>query len=136
MIKKSIKTLARLIRKRLREDWDVVIAVTGQEGCGKSTLAIELGMAVDKNFDLEQNIIYIPDYKLIAKKITEELKKYSVLIIDEAIKTMYKRRWQARAQIFLNQLYSICRKQNIATILCMPSFSTVSYTHLTLPTKA
>jgi len=115
--------IANLTRERLRDDFDAVIAVTGIEGIGKTSLAIQLGRKIDDDFDLEKNVIYIPDVQQIVNKITKELEKYSVVIVDEAIKTMYKRKWFNKLQIFLNQIYSICRKENKCSILCMAQFS-------------
>lgn len=122
MTEQTLEDLCKLIVKRLKRDWDIVVAITGEEGIGKSSLAIRMGMMIDPEFDLERNIIYIPSYKQIVDKITHDLPRYSVVIVDEAIKTMYKRRFANRLQIFLNTIYSICRKENKASILCMPDF--------------
>jgi len=119
----ALEIFCKMAKRRLRQDYDLVAAITGGEGIGKSTLAIRLGMLIDPKFDLENNIIYIPNYEQIVKKVTVGLPRFSVVLVDEAVKVMYKRRWQFKPQIFLNQIYAICRKENKATLLCMPNFS-------------
>jgi hypothetical protein len=119
----TLEELGKIIKsERLEKNSDVVIAICGIEGSGKSTVAIILGKAIDDDFDIEKNVVYIPNHQEIIKKIYQ-LPKGSALVIDEAIMVSYKRRWYSAAQIKLNEIYTVCRKQNIATILCMPDFN-------------
>jgi adenylate kinase family enzyme len=117
----DIQMLAKRVKRRLHKDWDIVIAITGEEGSGKSSLAIQLGRLIDKDFDLEKNELFSPTTKELKKKMIG-LPKFAVIIVDEAIKTMYKLNWSSRLSIFMNQLYALARKENKATILCMPRF--------------
>lgn len=109
------------IKKRVRNDWDIVICITGEEGSGKSTLAQILGFKLDKNFDQTKNIVYIPTPDNI-KKIFNELKPYSVLLIDEASEVFYKMDFMKDFQKTLVKMYKRERKQNKITLLCLPSF--------------
>jgi len=119
---RDLDWLADGIRSRLRNDLDVVIAVTGDEGLGKSTLAYQLAKRIDGDFDVEKSTVYNPTYEEVKDKIVG-LPKYSAIVVDEAVKTFYKRNFAHKSQIFLNQVFAICRKANKAVILCMPAFS-------------
>lgn len=120
---KELVGLADAIRGRLRKNYDAVIAICGYEGDGKSTLAIKLAAAIDKDFSLEKNVIYNPRVETVVESVLHGLPKYSAVVVDEAIKVLYKRGWMNRLQIFLNQVFAICRSENKAVILCMPEFT-------------
>lgn len=116
----SLVYFTKELKKTLLDDWDMVIAITGiREGIGKSTLEILLGYLVDKDFDLEKNMSYLPTTKEIEEKFYA-LNQYQLLGIDEAIKILYKLKWMDRLQIAINEMYATERKQNKATALCIP----------------
>jgi len=88
---------------------------------GKTTAAIQVGKQIDKkHFNIAQSMIYTTDHKEIQAKIEDP--KISVLIIDEAIKNFYKLNFQDRKQKYLNQVWTLCRKENKITVLCIPRF--------------
>lgn len=116
----TMEKLAKLIRKRLRNDKDIVIAVTGDEGEGKSRFTIELAKMIDPRFDVKKNIAY-RGRKEIEEKFNS-LPKYSVLDIDEAIKDFFSRNAMTLDNKKLVQLFSIIREKNIVTFLLLPNF--------------
>lgn len=118
----SIKLLAKLVRTRVRKDYDVVIAVTGDEGSGKSTLGIKLAFAMDDDFKIEKNVLFSPVENEVKEAVTG-LPKYSAIVLDEAIKVMYKLNWNTKIQKLLNILYALARKENKITLLCIPRFT-------------
>ncbi len=118
----KLKTIVRRIDDRNRDDFDSVIAITGGEGMGKSTLAAIIGMLYDGRFGFDRNELFQPTHKEIKERLTK-LPKYSVIIADEAIRVLYKLKWQDKAQQYLNQVYALCRQENQVTILCMPRFT-------------
>lgn len=111
------------IHKRLHTDWDLVMGVCGEEGCGKSTLAVIMGWYLNPEFTVKRNVIASPEAQEVADSLLGKLPRYSTVILDEAIKVLYKLGWQNQAQILLNTVFSICRAQNKAVILCMPKFT-------------
>jgi predicted XRE-type DNA-binding protein len=116
----SLVYFTKELKKTLLDDWDMVLALTGvREGVGKSTLEILLGYLVDKDFDLEKNMSYLPTTKEIEEKFYA-LNQYQLLGIDEAIKILYKLKWMDRLQVAINEMYATERKQNKATALCIP----------------
>jgi hypothetical protein len=118
----KLNYFAELVNERLNNDYDLVVAITGEEGVGKSTLAIQLGLKIDKDFDLVKNIAYLPDEKEIEDKF-HNLQSKQCFIIDEAIRVFYKLRWMDKFQIRLNQMYMTERWQNKCTFLLIPRFT-------------
>lgn len=120
-LSRNFEIFVKRIRKRVRENYDAVIGITGEEGEGKSTLAIQLGKALDDEFSFERNILFNPDKEKI-KKMILELPKYSVVDVDEAIKVLYKMQWYSQIQHLLNVIYALCRRENKISLLLMPRF--------------
>ena len=118
---KNLKHLAVFIKKRLRQDWDLVICLSGEEGCGKSTLGILLGAIVDKKFNLKDNVAFLPDAKEIVREYTK-LKKYQCYVIDEAIRSLYKMTFMTTMTQTLVRMWATERYQNKCTILILPRF--------------
>jgi len=117
----DLRILARSIRKRLRLDKDIVMAITGTEGTGKTTLGMILGALIDGNFDLEKNISYIPSENEIRQEFNN-LKQYQCYMIDEAIRALYKMNFMSNLQQMLVRMWATERYQNKATILILPRF--------------
>jgi len=117
----SLKSVAELVQERVSKEWDLVIGITGEEGVGKSTLAILLSKLIDPRFDLVKNVAYLPTYDEVQGKFYA-LKPKQVFLVDEAIKVLYKLRWADKFQIELNEMYATERYQTKVTILCMPRF--------------
>lgn len=111
-----------MIKKRVRNDWDAMIVITGEHGVGKSTCMQILGFGLDENFDQEKNISYIPTARNITEKFNG-LNQYQVMGIDEAMEVMFKQDFMKDFQKTLIKMYARERKQNKITIMCIPSFA-------------
>lgn len=120
----GLKTFAQKLVRRCKADWDIVVAVTGEEGSGKSTFAVQLCRKIGQ-FRLGRNVLFSPRSDDIKKLITE-LPKYSPVLLDEAIKVLYKLNWNTKIQKVLNQFYTLCRQENQISILCIPIFTDLS----------
>lgn len=121
-IDEKFKTFAKEIRKRQRNEYDVVIAVTGYPGVGKTTLVILLSWLINNLYSFEKSVCFIPKAKEIEKKYFE-IEQRGVFHIDEATKAMHKYRWWDSAQQTLNTIYDTERQEHYkATILIMPRF--------------
>lgn len=111
--------LAKKLVQRAKNGKDSVVAICGDEGDGKSTLAANIGIASDDFFDFERNELFSPTVEEMREKVVG-LPRYSTIIADEAIKILYKLNWQSKSQRFLNELYALCRRENKTTLLCIP----------------
>lgn len=111
----------KIVRRRLRLDWDLVIAISGEEGSSKSTLAMILGALIDRKFDLEKNVSFLPDEQEIKREFSA-LRKYQCYVIDEAIKSLYKMHFMSSLQQSLVQMWATERYQNKCTMLVIPRF--------------
>lgn len=118
---KELLVFCNLVKRRLRADWDIVLGITGEEGCGKSTLAMLLAGLIDEKFDFEKNVSFLPDAEEITKEFTS-LKKYQCYVIDEAIRALYKLNFMTNLQQTLIQMWATERFQNKATIMVIPRF--------------
>ena len=111
------------IRKRIRQDFDSVIAITGENGTGKSVLAIYMSLLADPKYRLDKNCLYIPDENEFTNTFNK-MHKYEVIHVDEAARSMHKHKWSSNLQQKINLLYDVeARKKQIATILILPRFT-------------
>ncbi|MEM2355658.1 MAG: hypothetical protein QXO00_05000 [Candidatus Bathyarchaeia archaeon] len=118
---KNFLDFVEVLKLRIQNKYDNVIAVTGVEGVGKSTIAYWIARLMEgKNFDFKKNYVYEKDLNVIIEKLQD--KKIKVIVDDEAIRRFYKLEWYKPYQIRLNQLYAIARKFRTTTILCLPRF--------------
>jgi len=98
----DIPFLAKIINKRLDKEHDLVGAVTGDEGYGKSTLGVEISKEFDAEFNFERNVAYIPTSDEMSNKFNA-LKPKQVFLVDEAIKILYKLKWQDRQKVVVEK---------------------------------
>ena len=122
---KNLLLFSYFIKRRLRKNWDIVLAISGEEGVGKSSLALWLGYLVDKRFDLLKNVAYLPTPQEIRDKFYH-LDRFQILIIDEAIRSLHKYGWMEKLQRMLLEMYATERKQNKCSIMCIPRFKDLS----------
>lgn len=119
---RNMISVCNAIRDRIEIKFDMVICLDGEEGIGKSTLAICLGWLLSEKFDLEKNVSYLPTTKEMENKFWA-IKNKSVLVVDEAIKALYKLRFMDRFQTRVNEMYATERWQQKITLLCIPRFT-------------
>lgn len=118
----GITELAKMIKRRLRKDWDIYLSVEGLTGVGKSTFLIILGLLVDDKFNLKDNIAYIPEGDELKKQFWA-LKRYQFFGIDEAVRSLHKYKWHDKLQQTVIEMGNTERFQNKAVAMCMPNFS-------------
>ncbi len=117
----AFKVLCKVVHRRNRQDLDTAWAIIGGEGTGKTQFALQAGRFLDKNFTCERNVLAFPSVKAI-KELAATLPRYSPIVLDEAIKTFYKRNAMTTGNKKLNQFFMMCRKLNFIWILCIPRF--------------
>lgn len=119
---RNLVSLVNAIKARVNNKWDIVIAIDGEEGSGKSTLGIIMGYLLDDKFDLEANVSYLPSTKQMETKFWS-LKSKQVFMVDEAIKALYKMRFMDKFQNRINEMYATERWQSKITLLLLPRFT-------------
>lgn len=117
---KGFKNCVNTLRRKVRADYDSVVAVTGDEGVGKSVLANWIGMRCDPNYTFEKNCLFSPNERSMVESI-RHLPRFSAINADEAIRVLYKQEWSS--QVFINKFYRLCRQDNKISILVMPRFA-------------
>lgn len=123
-IKEFIRNVKRRVStKREIGNNDAVIAITGDPGSGKSSLMLFFcRLFAGKDFDLDQNVIYVPRKETVIDRILDGLPYGAPVGLDEAIKALHKHKWNSPAVRFLTELFNICRKRRKIVIFCLPRF--------------
>lgn len=116
---------ARLIRRRLRQDWDLYYCIEGLAGSGKSCLSIIVGLLVDDSFQLKKNISYIPQGDELKEQFMS-LKRYGYLQVDEAIRAMSRYKWQSKQQQQVMEMAATERFRNQCIAFLVPSFHSLA----------
>lgn len=117
---KGFKNCVNTLRRKVRADYDAVVAISGDEGTGKSVLANHIGMECDPRYTFEKNCLFSPNERSMVEAI-RRLPRFSAINADEAIRVLYKQEWSS--QIFINKFYRLCRQDNKISILVMPRFA-------------
>lgn len=110
------------IQKRLRDDNDHLVVVSGLEGSGKSTLAIQMGAIISPQSFGTKHICYtLQDLVSVMK----QQQKYDTIICDEGLMFAFSRDSSTSDNKYFVKLLSLARQLNICFIMCVPNFWTV-----------
>jgi ABC-type dipeptide/oligopeptide/nickel transport system ATPase component len=115
--------LALTIRMLLRTDWDCPIVVDGEEGSGKSMLALKLAMMIDHQFKIDKDHIVFRFGNLLDS--IYNLKPLTAICHDEFGLSAFNRQAMTKRNIELVKAVMVCRDQNKALVLCVPSIWTL-----------
>ncbi len=123
MKSKKIGGFETSIRKRLRDNKNAIIIITGETGGGKSYSALKMAEEFDSNFSIDRCVFTAKDFlKLVGKS---KLKKGNVVIWDEVGIEMDARDfWKDKNKLISYALESF-RYMNLILILTVPSLSFV-----------
>lgn len=119
---KDYERWAKDARAYVRQNNDMVICIDGREGKGKSKLGLKIARDLDTDFTLEKNVLFRPTPETIEERIFQ-IKKYGVLMLDEAMDVLYKRSSGTSENIGINKLFARVRKFNRIVILILPDFN-------------
>jgi hypothetical protein len=121
---REVTKVAKTFLLTTLNDFDVIAAVTGPKGVGKSSLAIQISRKIlefqDKKFEPERHIAYL--YEDVINKI-DELDEYEPLIIDEAVNVMMSEDWNKIESKYLKKVFAKLRVRHLIVFLCIPEFS-------------
>lgn len=103
---------------------DVIIAISGERGVGKSTLMMQLARAYKrcprgKAYDIEKYHIYSQE-ELIRKM--EDFSPKEMICSDEAVTALFKRDFNKRKQIDIIKMFNTYRDKYYLFFLLLPNF--------------
>lgn len=114
--------LTDYIKKRvLKRNKNFLGIITGETGSGKSYSAIKLAEDLDADFDIK-NIVFTPK-EFMDRINSDELKRGSVIIFDEAGVGINSRSWQSTSNKLLNYVLQTFRHKNYIVIFTTPNLS-------------
>lgn len=116
----SIGEIAQKCKNRQANKFDAIIAISGNRGQGKSTIAYKIA-SLFKGFKAERDIVY--SRKELNKALAT--KKYGVVMADEMVIAGYKRTFWDSDQIALIQMINTYRDSCNVLIMCIPSFASL-----------
>jgi hypothetical protein len=98
------------------KNFDGVGLVTGEEGAGKTTLAMQMAVYLDAGFS-NKNIVFNADQ---FERAVEDLPKGSVIMWDEA--DDMGAGWSSEIMLALKKTFKRIRKRNFIILLVTPTF--------------
>ena len=105
-------------KKVTEGDQDRVYVITGREGLGKSTLAMQLAYVVDPNLSLD-NVVFTA--RQFEKRI-KEAKRHTAILMDEAFSGLSSKGAISKENKRLVRLLMMVRQRNLFLFIILPSF--------------
>lgn len=113
-----LKSNFEIAKKVIRKDWDMVFAVDGSEGCGKSMITMQMAKFCDPELTLD-NIVFTPtDFR----KAIMESKPYQSIVYDEAYTGLSSRATMSLINRTLISMLAEIRQRNLFVFIVMPCF--------------
>jgi len=122
----DVELFIRLIyEKWITDDFDCLIAITGEKGTGKSSLSLRVAIEYyklyfpDKKFNMITNIFYESD----ANEIFEKLKRIpngDVAIFDESSRIILAEEWNKTGNRMLKKIFAEIRTKHLIIIFSLP----------------
>ena len=110
---------AKLLRNRIKQQYQNTILVSGRTGSGKSTLAIQLCKAIDPKWDLESNYIYSSED--LKRKLRNRGDSSPISLLDEGSVSLNSYNSQKTDDQRLTVLMDTCRSLGWTTVICIPN---------------
>jgi len=119
--KYTVFHFVRDFKRRLKDNKDAWLGVSGDTGSGKSYFVIMSQILFGRPYNLVDNISYIPK----GDEIVDKFKKlrFQTFLVDEAAKEMRSVNWQSKAQQGVNVTAMTDRYLNNMVFLNMPNFN-------------
>ena len=115
---KQIKISLDRIKEALAKDLDWLHIVTGYEGVGKTTLALDMCFYIDPNFNI--NKIVFSSAELI--KAVRNSKPGEAILVDEGALVFFSRDSMTKAAKQAVKLLTGMRTYNLFLCICVPDF--------------
>lgn len=114
--------LVQHMHENVENNYDNLVVIYGQEGVGKSNLAVELCKLYDPTFTLEDRYIYdlLPFLQKLQADFHDNTGK--AYLLDEATNLASNRDWNKEGNKHMIQLLEMFRSRGLTLIMCIPSF--------------
>jgi hypothetical protein len=112
------RELAKIRHLVLHKDRDWVGVVDGDEGSGKSVLAMQICKELDPNFNANNIVYNAEDFIAIIKKAH----KGQAILLDEGYASINARASLSEVNRALVGLATEMRQKNLFVVICIPSF--------------
>lgn len=112
------KELDRIKRAVINKDRDYVLVIDGEEGSGKSVLAMQIAAYLDPQFNANK-LCFNADQFIDTIKHTS---KYSCVVLDEAFSASSSRASLTEVNRAMVGIGTEMRQQNLFVIMVIPSF--------------
>ena len=120
-----LEGFGRHLQKRVKNNYQNVVAVIGGTGSGKSTAAFRLCRCVDPFFQLEGNYIY--ETKDLAEKLNQPRGDVSpVNFLDEGSVILNSNRHSTKEATDIVVLFDTMRSRGMTTIICIPELRSLN----------
>lgn len=116
-----LNKFAQGFKDKVRDNWDVVIVITGYNGVGKSSLAWALSNLIDDAFNMKKQTLWSEGSEE-AIELIQELDNYKVIWYDEAVHQFSNDEWFSKDSKQFGKEYTVNRSENKVHILCIPDF--------------
>jgi hypothetical protein len=113
-----LDNLTHMVREVTKKNYDGFVLITGREGFGKSTFAIQLASFVDPTFCLDR-VVFTADQFLEAVR---EAPRYSAVVFYETMGYLSSRGAMSKFNKTLIKVMSEMRSKNLFVFLCIPNF--------------
>lgn len=118
------------IYEHLKEDYDMVLIVSGLTGTGKTDWSMDLletwyRVILQKPFD-ESYIANISDDVVKWVERFKHLDKFDLNIFDEGATALDSKDWQEKFSRALVKMYNVCRKKNFFSVIIHPNYFKVN----------
>lgn len=106
------------MHKRVAEDRDNIVLITGNVRTGKSALGLHIAKLYDPNFDIEKGYCY--DFATLLERATSGQDWGQVFWLDEATNVANKYDWMRADSQDFNKLLEMMGSRHWLLILCLP----------------
>jgi len=109
-------------KDKVKKKWDIIIAVDGIEGAGKSLIARQLAAYCDPTFRGEQalaRICFSPDE---FREAILNAERFQAVIFDEAFRGLSSRSAISKVNKTITQMLMEIRQKNLFVFIVLPSF--------------
>ena len=113
-----LKAVLDTAKSVIQKDFDMIFAVDGYEGSGKSVFAMQCAKYCDEAFNIEKVVMTNKDF---TKAITEA-KQYEAIVYDEGYSGLSSRSTMSHINQSLVKMLAEIRQKNLFVFVVMPTF--------------